>query len=671
VAATLTFGELRRGTTSWVRQDLTRSVRVGAVSFAVAWLVNFVVITNWGAAFGNVIGAATNGTEAAGAAYVAVMSLTITSLVVYGMEAGWSDLRRSFGAIPKAVARMFRQHGVRMWSIVFWGSAVTLLTSGILDPTLAAAFGLGFLAFAPTAITGLLGKVITGVWTRLIGWFAPRARPRAPGLGGHLVGMVGAAAGFLLASQATETAFQLIAAGALAALSFLVLMNSSSRTASTSAFVLLGVAFWVGGEGIAQAFQDCCGESHHALDPGLEAAGLSAIAGLAGGVAGVIGAGIGSVLAAHPQDPSTWDDPGSGPESGGPTVTGDPIPEGPTRTTTIGLQGDAAREALAAWRKANAEGGQVDIPLPEDEQWESIVSAADGDTARSGHIGTRGRVTGIGAVVEGDDGSISISVEVTAYTPPRASSGPAAADAGHAPADAGNAPADAADAAPPAPSEGAAPEQAGEDRPETETPPPAPGVETPTPDPAMAASPPIPDVGEVIADADAPVRTARGGKGVPDGSDPGVYADWIGHTAAGTLAPEDVAALDALIRGDRDEVRLSGTFTGRWAPLLGSTEPRTDGVAVRFPTGDRVLVRVRNGRVEAKHEASLVSVFVDAFADTAGAAGVKIPKVGEVVDAVRGPLDGFNRAVGETGREVESVGRNPDGSITIRTRRAG
>ena len=93
-------------------------------------------------------------TEGVGAAYMAVMSLTITSLVVYGMEAGWSDLRRSFGAIPKAVARMFRQHGIRMWSIVFYGSAVTLLTSGILDPTLAAAFGIGFLAFAPTTSTG-------------------------------------------------------------------------------------------------------------------------------------------------------------------------------------------------------------------------------------------------------------------------------------------------------------------------------------------------------------------------------------------------------------------------------------------------------------------------------------------------------------------------------------
>ena len=117
---------------------------------------------------------------------------------------------------------------------------------------LAAAFGLGFLAFAPTAITGLLGKLITGVWMWVIGLVAPKARPHAPGLGGQLVGMVGAGFGFLLASQATETAFQLIAAGALVALSYFVLLNSSSKVTSTSAFMLIGLAFWIAGEGIAR-----------------------------------------------------------------------------------------------------------------------------------------------------------------------------------------------------------------------------------------------------------------------------------------------------------------------------------------------------------------------------------------------------------------------------------
>ncbi len=632
MAAPLTFGELRRGTTSWVKRDLNRTLKVGAIAFAVSWAVNFVVITNWGAALGNVIGGATNGTQGVGAAYMAIMSLVVTSLIVYGMEAGWSDLRKSFTAIPKAVGRMFRQHGVRMWSIIFWGTAVTLLTSGILDPTLAAAFGLGFLAFAPTAVTGMLGKLITGVWTWVIGLFAPKARPQTPGLGGQLVGMVGAGFGFLLASQATETAFQLIAAAALIALSYFVLLNKSSPAASASAFVLIGLAFWIGSEGIAQAIQGCCDESHHSvLEPGMEAAGLSAIAGLAGGIAGMIGAGVGAVLATHPMDPSLWDD---GPPSDGPKVTTDPIPEGPTRPTTIVLEGDAAREALAAWQKANADGGQVDLGLPDTDQSGMTVTDQQGNTARTDPLGTRGRVTGIGPVVTGEDGSISISVDVTAYTPPvpAAPIAPPAVPTG-------------GDGAPPD-----SPTETTEDQPSAA--------------PSGALAPPAPDVGEVIADTATPERRAPAKK-QPDGSKPADFAEWIGQKANGTLPAADIAALDGLIRGTTTQATMSGSVIGPWAPMVSRTEPRTDGVAVVLPTGDRILVRVRGGQIEIKHEASLASLLVDSIAE---ASGGSIPKAESMVAGARGPIDGLNRAIGQGGRQVESIVRNPDGSITIRTR---
>ncbi|HEX5630696.1 MAG TPA: hypothetical protein VFY15_03480, partial [Acidimicrobiia bacterium] len=411
MATALTFGELRHGATAWVKQDLNRTLRVGGIAFAVSWLVNFFVITTWGAAaVGNLVGGASEGAEVKGTVYMAIISLVVTTLVVYGMEAGWSDLRQSFTALPGAVGRMFRQYGVRMWSIVFWGGAVTLLTSGAISPTISAALGLGFLAFAPTALTGLLGKVITAIWSTLIGFFAPKRRPRPPGLGGQMIAMVGSAVGFLVASQATETAFQLIAAAVLAGLSYLVLINATSRPATAAALILLGLAFWIAGDGIASAMglEGCCGEDHHhPMDPGAKAAGLSTVAALAGGAAGVIGAGVGSVLASHPTNPSTWGD------DEGARVTADPLPGGPTRTTTVTLTGDEARAALEAFREANASGGQADIPLPESEQWEVFVTDDAGNKVTSGHMGTRGRVTNIGGVVEGDDGSIAISVDVT------------------------------------------------------------------------------------------------------------------------------------------------------------------------------------------------------------------------------------------------------------------
>ena len=261
-------------------------------------------------------------------------------------------------------------------------------------------------------------------------------------------------------------------------------------------------------------------------------------------------------------------------------------------------------------------------------------------------------MTGIGPVVEGPDGSISISVDVTAYHPP--ASGIAAPGTSTLARAAGGIAAgvDAAGAV------------------DDTSPPP------PPPDPARGdgsdadgrgPGTPVPDVTEVIHDTTTPERHTPPPT-APDGTDPGAYADWVGRSAGGTLPPGDIASLGGLIRGNRTEATLTGTFSGPWAPLLGSTESRTDGVAVKFPTGDRLLVRVRDGRVEVRHEASLLSVFADAVADQAAEAGVKIPKVEDTVAAATGPLDGFNRAVAANGREVEAVTRNPDGTITIRTR---
>jgi len=673
MATVLTFGDLRRGATAWVKEDLNRTLRVGAVAFAVSWVVNFIVITTWGAAVGNIIGGASEGAEVRGTVYMAIMSLVITSLVVYGMEAGWSDLRKSFGALPLAVTRQFREHGVRMWSIVFWGGAVTLLTSGVLAPTISAALGLGLLAFAPTAVTGLLGKVITAIWSTLIGFFAPRHRPRPPGLGGQMIGVVGSALGFLIASQATETAFQLISAAVLVGLSYFILMNTTSKTATTGAFILLGVAFWITGDGIAAALggEGCCGEDHHhPMDAGARAAGLSAVAGLAGGIAGIAGAGVGAVLASHPQNPSTWDDD----DDGGPArVTTDPLPGGPTRTTTVTLTGDEARAALDAFHRANAEGGQADIPLPEGEQWEVFVSDAEGNKVSSGHMGTRGRVTNIGGVVEGDDGSIAISVDVTTYSPTAPAPPPVAAPPAAPPAatpppatspavgagvvaaiPAADAPADATDAAdteegddslPTPPSPPRLPDSGGVIEATTLPPAMAPAPIATTPQPEPASPPPA--------------------QGTPDGSDPGAYAEWVGRTAGGHMPPADVAGIGDLIRGGRDEVTISGDFTGRFGPLLRNTESRTDGVAIKFPTGDRILVRVRNGRVEVRHEASMASLLIDAVADEAAGMGLKIPRVDDAIKAATGPVDSFNRAVDTSGRTVASVTRNPDGSIRI------
>jgi hypothetical protein len=155
---------------------------------------------------------------------------------------------------------------------------------------------------------------------------------------------------------------------------------------------------------------------------------------------------------------------------------------------------------------------------------------------------------------------------------------------------------------------------------------------------------------------------------MPDGSTPGAFADWVSQTAGGTLPPGDVRAVDRLIRGEDDAVTISGQFGGKFGPLLRKTESRTDGVAVKFPTGDQMLIRVRDGRVEVKHEASFASMFADEFSKAAAQVGVEIPRIEDALSAAQKPLDAFNRAVASSGRTIESMTRNPDGSITMRLR---
>lgn len=693
-ATTLTFGQLARRASDWVKKDLTRAAKVAGVAFAISWLVNFAVITTRGYVWGDLVAASTEGEEFPGAVYWAILSLALGAIVAYGVEAGWADLRRSFSALPRAILRLFKDNGVRMWSIVLWGAAVTLAISGALAPPLSAALGIGFLAFSPTAITGILGRLITRVWVALIGIFAPKAKPEAPGLGGHLVVVTGAALGFLVASRSNEVAFKLIAAAILAVLSHLALLNKPGKATQAAAFIGLAAAWWLGMSAVAEAFQGCCGGEahHHPIEDTARAAGLSAIGGAAGAVGGLIGAGVGVALAASPVSPSQWTDfYGSG---HGARVTSHPLPDGPSRDTTITLEGEKAREALEAWREAQRQGSEADISLPEDEQWDVLITDADGNpVARSGHSGTRGRITNIGAVVEGEDGSIVITVDVTAYnpsgtTPPApidpGDPGPTSDGSEDGPSDDGVVDGSMDDGAEPDTADPG--DDAGDDSPPEEEitapPPPPPDPADATPeatgitDDTSVVPPPMeePEASDddhrrrlteedLEADEDKPKPSSR-----PDGSDPGAYAGWVDRKAAGTLTEDDRAALGALIRGDENEVVLSGTFEGRWAPLLSRTEARPDGVAVKFPTGDNILVRVRNGRVEVKHEASLIGLFADAVSDTAANVGVEIPRISDVLQGVEEPLGAFNRAVESTGRQVESISRRPNGEIVINTR---
>jgi hypothetical protein len=327
-------------TVGWVRSDLPRAARIGGISFAVAWLFNFAVMTSRGASFADVMASTTSGNIGGGIVYWAVLSLTVSAVIAYGMEVGRASLWESFKALPSAVARMFREAGPLAWSLVAWGASVSLAISGLLAPTVSAALGIGLMGFAPTALMGILGRVLIALWAGLSGFFLPQAKPTGSGLGAQLVAVVGSAAGFVIASRASEVAFRLIAAAVLAVAANLLLASRPGRTTAVFWVALMGAAFWLAMDGVAAALGGCCGgEGHHGIKEGAEAMRFALIGGAAGGAGAVLGAGLGVALASSPPPniaTLSWDDPTA------PAAPADPVADdGAGAAQTDAMQADA------------------------------------------------------------------------------------------------------------------------------------------------------------------------------------------------------------------------------------------------------------------------------------------------------------------------------------------
>jgi len=352
---------------SWIRSDLPRAARIGAISFGISWLFNFIVMTSRGASFGDVMASTTSGNIGGGIAYWALLSLTVSAVIAYGMEVGRSELWAAFRALPSAVATMFRRHGMLAWSLVAWGASVSLAISGLLAPAVSAALGIGLIGFAPTALMGILGRVLIVLWAGVSGLFLPQSKPTGSGLGAQLVAVVGSAAGFVVASRASEVAFRLIAAAVLAVAANLLLANRPGRAATMVWVAVLGAAFWVALDGVAAAVAGgCCGgEGHHGIVEGAEAMRLSLIGGGVAAVGAVLGAGLGVALAmSGPPDPSafTWDDPAAASPPGPAAPDDAPVTTGEAMEADVGEgreDGGTATRDLQALRSEAGDTGDA------------------------------------------------------------------------------------------------------------------------------------------------------------------------------------------------------------------------------------------------------------------------------------------------------------------------
>jgi len=141
-------------------------------------------------------------------------------------------------------------------------------------------------------------------------------------------------------------------------------------------------------------------------DPLSTPLGAGAVALAAGGLVGLLAGAGGSGAGVHTALRRT-----TAVSVASDTSPGGPVPpEGGTRTVV--LSGAEARAALDRMRES---GPGAIIELPASEQWD-LAADTEGRSHREGWVGSHGAVMRVGAVIEGDSGEITISLDVTPTT---------------------------------------------------------------------------------------------------------------------------------------------------------------------------------------------------------------------------------------------------------------
>ncbi len=147
---------------------------------------------------------------------------------------------------------------------------------------------------------------------------------------------------------------------------------------------------------------------------------------------------------------------------------------------------------------------------------------------------------------------------------------------------------------------------------------------------------------------------------MPDGSDATAFSRWLGVAAERRIPNKDVRALERLIRGDSDQARLSGTLEAP-ADALEIVD-RSDGIAIGFPDGDRILIRAHKGRLQVRHEGGLPT-----GAPPPGPPG--LPPAPQITANTGPAVEAFNRSLASTGRRLASIDRLPSGEVRIQVSR--
>lgn len=681
----MSFRELRAGVGRWFKANARRAIITAVVGFAVGWVINvWVMAVRYdGFRAGPSALATADGNVLNGGLFFGILSMLVVGVVSYGFGVGWSTFRTEVAAVPGAIARLVRESGGRAWSLILWNGAVLMLVSGVVAPGVSAVLGLGLLAMAPSALSQIAGRFFVRLWAEAVNLVAPAKRPKVSGLGASLIGLTGAGAGLLLASQADTTSVRVVLAAVMIGGAYLIVARPGVSAGVVIVFGGIGLVWIVAGA--YPAFADDGGWlefqfsnpdanwwdwlTHPETQPVL-------VAGVAGGVAtgagAAAGAAVGSVLStlgAPSLSGATWNDPNA---PGATTAT----PPAAT-TTTIILEGDDARAALDAWRNRQ-QGTPPVIDIPEEEQWRVWASSADGtDLVREGHIGTRGVVTGIGAVAEGDDGSIVIVVDVEGFVPPGTTPPaeiplyPDSSDDGTAP-DGSAADHDTVAAPTPESADGDGSGDGDETpsggRSGTTPQPAAAGEEAPSPESEAAPEP-------AHVDAPGPTPVAGGVEGesteeveAEPPNDADSAADWARNTLTGKVPAETVEDIgDFLTDPQRSEVTVAPRIGGIYGSIVGQPQNTESGVRIPLKGIGHVDLEVEDGQLVVRATPGALGRTVDLLSSIFSSENSKLPSFDDVNRGAASSAARVNAAMSATGRTFTGVEALPDGSIRLTT----
>ncbi|MDT5354250.1 MAG: hypothetical protein QOJ56_2782 [Mycobacterium sp.] len=349
------LGEVARRFPRWLRTNVAAALLFAVIGGIVGYGANvFLIAVSYNGASKVPAGAPAT---ASGNFFQGALFWGLCSMVIFGAAGHWRAVgtQRFFAelrGLPGALAGLVR--GDRGAGVhLLWGAAASMLAALILSPSTGALLAIGLLATAPGMIGAIVSTLMGQVWSGLLKNVAP-ARHTLTGATGMTVGIIGAAAGLLIAFVVPYFWVKLVLAVVLAVVAVAIGRN---RPPPTGAMLLMITSVlmlcWLTSAGVAVAddggWQECAGETW-LLCGGTSTVLGSAVAGGAASAAGAVAGGfLGGVAALGPGAPVPAP-PGGIPL--GPGAPGGQVPPGgPPGGGVVDqrvISGDDARRTLWA-----------------------------------------------------------------------------------------------------------------------------------------------------------------------------------------------------------------------------------------------------------------------------------------------------------------------------------